>query len=150
MLNPGKQKTITFIISKLVHYYLNTIFFKLEELCSMQKNDGEKCRHRPQFSWRLNYTNRIYVCKNCGKQIRMKSTLQNIFAMIMFAITIVALFLTGVYRLLHTNPTFFIFFLFLLSCIVWWLPGSVIYFYLLPFCEINDDPSTTLENESKE
>lgn len=109
----------------------------------MQKLDS--CRHRPKYRLVYNYAFKEYTCIKCGKSIKMKH--ESLFSTIMFVVTMVFLFVTGLYKLLHTNITVFVLLFFLLSSLVWWLPGSLIYFYLLPFNVVDDEPGPEQENE---
>ena len=105
------------------------------------KENRKECKHRPKYSPVLNYAgkNKVYICKNCGKRIKVNSAAELLLVVLIIILSLSIVYITDLSRLQNTAPfVFFIVSLFILFLIVS-VPGSFIYFNFLPFHVVDDE-----------
>lgn len=108
------------------------------------KNTKIECRHAPQFSL-YNMKSEIQTCKKCGKRIKTNRIITAFSIPLIMALTYAIMYLIGLFPLFYTKPIVF----FIVYLIVGIVLITVSYYYVLPFREVDSDPTRAKSENEK-
>lgn len=104
------------------------------------KNIVAECKHRPEFKLNYGGLKKVHVCKYCGKRIMVDSSIDFSFRLLLWFIPGTILILLN--EVFQINSAGYLFLYYTIPiAIITWFPGSYIYFNLLSFHIVDDEPA---------